>query len=149
MRYTTTSTSGRLRLAAPVVMHAMTRERDYVCAPQAMRVDVSSTSGTTVSAVQAHKSFRRVVGQSCAEFLMALLEAKGLLDQRTVPSTPPALPAASGVFLPEELFASSAARTPMLHRLLTVPGTVNYAFRTTRAAEGEAQASSVGESTSQ
>ena len=40
----------------------------------AMRVDVTSTDGCAVSVVQAHESFRRCVGQSCAEFALDLLE---------------------------------------------------------------------------
>ena len=43
-----------------------------------MRVDTTAEDGSRVSAVQAHKSFRLCVGQSCAEFTLALLEARGV-----------------------------------------------------------------------
>ena len=36
--------------------------------------------------------------------------------------------AQSGVFLPEDLFASAVARAPMLERLLATPGTLNAGF---------------------
>ena len=43
----------------------------FVGESHAMRVDVSSaTSAATVAAVQRHDSFRRCVGQSCAEFVL-------------------------------------------------------------------------------
>ena len=77
-----------------------------------MRVDVTSTDGARVSAVQAHESFRRVVGQSCAEFTLALLDGAG----------PP------GVYTPEALFADAAARKPLLERLLALEGTLNWGF---------------------
>merc|ERR1712224_1052338 len=66
----------------------------FVGETHAMRIDVTAVDGTRVSAVQAHKSFRRIVGQSCAEFAKALLEGKGEL-----------LPE-SGVYFPEQLFAA-------------------------------------------
>ena len=77
-----------------------------------MRVDVTSTDGARVSAVQAHESFRRVVGQSCAEFTLALLDGAG----------PP------GVYTPEALFADAAKRKPLLERLLALEGTLNWGF---------------------
>lgn len=49
----------------------------FVGETHAMRIDVTGEDGRTVSVVQAHESFRRVVGQSCAEFTLALLESKG------------------------------------------------------------------------
>ncbi|GAB5367380.1 hypothetical protein AAMO2058_001225300 [Amorphochlora amoebiformis] len=45
----------------------------FVGETHAMRIDVRNTQGKQLSAVQAHESFRRVVGQSCAEFTLALL----------------------------------------------------------------------------
>ena len=108
-----------------------------------MRVDATSEAGSRVTAVQAHESFRRCVGQSCAEFTLALLEAKGKhtvavrgggLGDSPAPEAPQqaealrgALPAA-GVFLPEELFGDREARAPMLERLLATPGTLNAGF---------------------
>ena len=72
-----------------------------------MRVDVTSTDGARVSAVQAHESFGRVVGQSCAEFTPAPLDGG-----------PP------GVYTPEAL--SDAARRKPLSRLLALEGTLNW-----------------------
>ena len=109
----------------------------------AMRVDATAEDGSRVTAVQAHESFRSCVGQSCAEFTLALLEAKGVHKvaerggglgdppapeaTRQAEALRAALPAA-GVFLPEELFADTAARAPMLERLLGTPGTLNVGF---------------------
>ena len=84
----------------------------FVGETHAMRVDVTSTDGARVSAVQAHESFRRVVGQSCAEFTLALLDGAG----------PP------GVYTPEALFADAAKRKPLLERLLALEGTLNWGF---------------------
>merc|ERR1712238_100599 len=92
--------------------------------------------GRRVSAVQAHKSFRLVVGQSCAEFTRAMHESKGLFspprssDKAMVKNANfVKIPLPSrGVFTPEELFAQADVRKPMLDRLLTVPGTLNAGF---------------------
>jgi len=109
----------------------------------AMRVDATAEDGSRVTAVQAHKSFRRCVGQSCAEFTLALLEAKGVhkvavrgggLGDPPAPEatqqaeTLRASLAQSGVFLPEDLFADAQARAPMIERLLATPGTLNAGF---------------------
>mmetsp|Transcript_36576 Transcript_36576/g.65747 ORF Transcript_36576/g.65747 Transcript_36576/m.65747 type:complete len:398 (+) Transcript_36576:3-1196(+) len=109
----------------------------FVGETHAMRIDVTSVDGARVSAVQAHTSFRRVVGQSCAEFTNALLQGQGTL-----------LPA-SGVYLPERLFASQDARTPMLERLLSVEGTLNYGFEVVPPAEGQDLASTQSETVTQ
>ena len=77
----------------------------------AMRVDVTGISGARVSAVQTHTSFRRVVGQCAAEFTLALLEGQP-----------------TGVWTPEALFEQTAARTPLLTRLLEVEGTTSASF---------------------
>mmetsp|Transcript_42804 Transcript_42804/g.91360 ORF Transcript_42804/g.91360 Transcript_42804/m.91360 type:complete len:232 (-) Transcript_42804:216-911(-) len=109
----------------------------------AMRVDVTAEDGSRVTAVQAHTSFRRCVGQSCAEFTLALLEAKGVHKVAARGgglSDPPAPEAAqqakalhaalpqAGVFLPEDLFGEAEARAPMLERLISTPGTLNIGF---------------------
>ena len=105
----------------------------FVGETHAMRVDVAGRSGARVSAVQAHESFRRCVGQSCAEFVLALLTARKLLpsdgDERLS-----ALPRV-GVFTPEGLFADAAVRAPMLERLLATPGTLNAGFERVGAGE--------------
>jgi predicted dinucleotide-binding enzyme len=101
----------------------------FVGETHAMRIDVTAEDGSRVSAVQAHESFRRCVGMSCACFVAALLESKGLLDESAVTSPMPrGLLPASGVFTPEELFAPESARQPVLDRLLATPGTLNAGF---------------------
>ena len=93
-----------------------------------MRIDATAEDGQRVSAVQAHESFRRVVGQSCAEFTVALLESKEICA-RSESAGAIRLPVASGVFTPESLFdVKSEARRPVLDRLLAVPGTLNTGF---------------------
>ena len=86
------------------------------------RIDVTGVSGGRVSAVQAHRSFREVVGQSAAEFTLQLLQAPSVEQGSS------ALRREPGVYTPEELFSESAARGPLLERLLSVPGTLNYGF---------------------
>ena len=82
----------------------------FVGESHAMRVDVSSaTSERSVAAVQRHDSFRRCVGQSCAEFVL------DALDQAT-----------PGVALPEERYADRASREQILARLSSTPGTTGY-----------------------
>eukprot|EP00466_Bigelowiella_natans_P010064 jgi/Bigna1/90339/estExt_fgenesh1_pg.C_670102 len=93
----------------------------------AMRVDVTGENGRTITAVQAHESFRRVVGQSCAEFTLALLEVYDS-DAIGVDSRADLMRPSSGVFTPEELFQTRSARKPVLKRLLSTPGTLNYGF---------------------
>mmetsp|Transcript_24063 Transcript_24063/g.58107 ORF Transcript_24063/g.58107 Transcript_24063/m.58107 type:complete len:163 (-) Transcript_24063:172-660(-) len=75
----------------------------------AMRVDVTSTDGSAVSVVQGHESFRRCVGQSCAEFALDLLER---------PS--------SGVHLPEQRYRDDNSRRRIIKKLTSTPGTFTY-----------------------
>mmetsp|Transcript_20964 Transcript_20964/g.44860 ORF Transcript_20964/g.44860 Transcript_20964/m.44860 type:complete len:491 (+) Transcript_20964:221-1693(+) len=82
---------------------------DVVGETHAMRVDVTSTDGYAVSVVQAHESFRRCVGQSCAEFALDLLEH---------PSP--------GVQLPEQRYRHDHARERIIKRLTSTPGTFAY-----------------------
>lgn len=129
----------------------------FVGETHAMRIDVVAEDGSRVTAVQAHESFRRCVGMSCAEFTLALLQSKGLLDdgdaagggasdgEQRAPGEEEedeegevsfagggVLPN-SGVFTPEELFAPEEARRLMLDRLLAVPGTLNAGFMSKEA----------------
>jgi Saccharopine dehydrogenase NADP binding domain len=67
----------------------------------------SSTCG--VSIVQAHDSFRQCVGQSCAEFALDCLEHP-----------------APGVYLPEQRYRDETARTRIIQRLTSTPGTFCY-----------------------
>ena len=82
---------------------------DNVGETHAMRVDVTSTDGSSVSIVQAHESFRRCVGQSCAEFALDLLDN---------PSP--------GVKLTEQRYRSDTARTRIIRQLTSTPGTFTY-----------------------
>jgi short subunit dehydrogenase-like uncharacterized protein len=86
----------------------------------AMRIDVSGSSTSSASAaaddgdigvsiVQAHDSFRQCVGQSCAEFALDCLEHP-----------------APGVYLPEQRYRDDAARTRIIQRLTSTPGTFCY-----------------------
>mmetsp|Transcript_29163 Transcript_29163/g.62010 ORF Transcript_29163/g.62010 Transcript_29163/m.62010 type:complete len:478 (+) Transcript_29163:69-1502(+) len=82
---------------------------DDVGETHAMRVDVTSTDGGAVSVVQAHESFRRCVGQSCAEFALDLLEH---------PSP--------GVQLPEQRYRCDSSRGRIIKQLTSTPGTFAY-----------------------
>lgn len=76
----------------------------------AMRVDVTAADGSGASIVQGHESFRRCVGQSCAEFALDLLEH---------PSP--------GVRLPEQRYRlgvdGDLARRRIVRKLTGTPGT--------------------------
>jgi saccharopine dehydrogenase-like NADP-dependent oxidoreductase len=74
-----------------------------------MRVDVTGTDGSAVSIVQAHDSFRRCVGQSCAEFALDLMRHPH-----------------PGVQLPEQRFRDNVARKRILGKLTATPGTFCY-----------------------
>mmetsp|Transcript_1301 Transcript_1301/g.3542 ORF Transcript_1301/g.3542 Transcript_1301/m.3542 type:complete len:500 (-) Transcript_1301:255-1754(-) len=82
---------------------------DDVGETHAMRIDVTGECGTTVAVVQAHESFRRCVGQSCAEFAMDMLEN---------PSP--------GVQLTEERYFNDDARRRIIQRLTSTPGTMAF-----------------------
>ena len=119
----------------------------FVGETHAIRADVLGESGRRVRALQSHESFRVCVGQSCAEFTLALLalrcgwncgEAQDELEQP------------AGVYLPEQLFQDPERRrallryecpvketcdkrkrhtdTGELRRLTTTPGTTGYSL---------------------
>ena len=83
---------------------------DSIGETHAMRIDVTSTKGKVVSAIQGHESFRRCVGQSCAEFAMDLLNH---------PNSP-------GIYLPEQRYGDVEPRQRILDRLSILPGTFCY-----------------------
>ncbi|CAM9679106.1 unnamed protein product, partial [Heterosigma akashiwo] len=83
--------------------------QDNVGETHAMRVDVIGESGTAISCVQAHESFRRCVGQSCAEFALDLMDN---------PSP--------GVQLPEQRYADPSLRKQIIKRLTSTPGTIAF-----------------------
>jgi hypothetical protein len=93
------ATDSLLRLASP----------DGVGETHAMRVDATGTDGCAVSIVQAHESFRRCVGQSCAEFALDLLEHP-----------------CPGVRLPERRYRDDGPRGRIIERLTSTPGTFAY-----------------------
>ncbi|KAL3770852.1 hypothetical protein ACHAW5_000449 [Stephanodiscus triporus] len=93
------ATDALLRLASP----------DGVGETHAMRVDATGTDGCAVSIVQAHESFRRCVGQSCAEFALDLLEQP-----------------CPGVRLPEQRYRDDGPRGKIIERLTSTPGTFAY-----------------------
>lgn len=82
---------------------------DGVGETHAMRIDVTGVEGNSVSIVQGHESFRRCVGQSCAEFALDLLEH---------PS--------SGVQLPEQRYRDASSRRRIVKKLTSTPGTFCY-----------------------
>uniref|UniRef100_A0A061RI91 Saccharopine dehydrogenase isoform 2 n=2 Tax=Tetraselmis sp. GSL018 TaxID=582737 RepID=A0A061RI91_9CHLO len=92
----------------------------FVGETHCMRIDVTDTSGNTCTAIQGHDSFRRVVGQSCAEFALELLQ-RSTEEEGGARWTP-------GVYLPEQLFADSQGRARVLQRLSSVPGTFTYRY---------------------
>ena len=108
---------------------------NFVGETHAMRIDASARSGSRVSAVQAHRSFREVVGSSCGEFTAALLESQGFVTRVGGEPRVAQLPK-SGVFLPEALFEDDMVRWPLLERLLAVDGTLNWAFEAAETGGG-------------
>jgi len=94
----------------------------FVGETHCMRVDVTDIEGNVCTAVQGHNSFRRVVGQCCAEFAMTLLERHA--------AAPEGSAWRPGVYLPEELLTDEhrEERTVLLARLSAVPGTFTYRF---------------------
>lgn len=92
----------------------------FVGETHGMRIDVRGDGGETVTAVQAHDSFRVCVGQSCAEFVCHLLQRAD--------SEP-----TCGVFLPEQLLADRDCRQQVLQRMSQTPGTFGYRIHHERA----------------
>ena len=74
-----------------------------------MRIDVVGEQGSCVSTVQAHQSFRRCVGQSCAEFALDLLDNP-----------------APDVALTEQRNREGSDRERIINRLTTTHGTIAY-----------------------
>jgi len=94
----------------------------------AMRVDVvaetadtetNSVTESMVSMVQCHDSFRRCVGQSCAEFALdAWWEHLAANDGKSTPKT--------GVYLPEQRYREAEDRRRIINKLTSTPGTFCY-----------------------
>ncbi|GMH85400.1 hypothetical protein TrVE_jg321 [Triparma verrucosa] len=84
----------------------------FVGETHAMRIDVTSDVGERSAAVQSHESFRRCVGQSCAEFCLDILNSKSIREP--------------GVYLPEDLYEDAEARERIIKCLTTTPGTTAY-----------------------
>ncbi len=108
----------------------------FVGETHAMRVDVTAEDGSRCTAVQSHRSFRRVVGQSCATFTASLLRSRGLIGADREGRTSEAL-APAGVFLPEARFEPAGARAAVLDQLLSVEGTLDYDFEVELASDSE------------
>jgi hypothetical protein len=96
----------------------------------AMRVDVvaETTDKATgvatesmVSIVQCHDSFRRCVGQSCAEFAL-----DAWFEHLEAITNLAAAPTKTGVFLPEQRYRDGADRKRIVDRLTSTPGTFCY-----------------------
>merc|ERR1740139_1336258 len=82
---------------------------DNVGETHAIKIDVVGDAGTKVSILQAHESFRRCVGQSCAEFALDLLS-------HPRPS----------VALPESHYRDNEARERIVEKLVSTTGTIGY-----------------------
>jgi hypothetical protein len=82
---------------------------DDVGETHAMRIDVIGESGKSICCVQAHESFRRCVGQSCAEFALDLLAHP-----------------CPGVYLPEQRYRDPTSRGRIVERLTATPGTIAF-----------------------
>jgi len=121
-----------LVLATDFTMRKLSSSSDGDCGEtHAMRVDVvvettDDTTGegveTMVSIVQCHDSFRRCVGQSCAEFALdAWFEYLGLhaIDKNQATKR-------TGVYLPEQRYRQAADRERIVSRLTSTPGTFCY-----------------------
>jgi hypothetical protein len=74
----------------------------------------SSSKTKMVSFVQAHDSFRRCVGQSCAEFALNLVEQLNEFS---------AMP---GVLLPEQCYSNPEDQKRNISKLTSTPGTFCY-----------------------
>lgn len=87
----------------------------FVGETHCMRVDAVGEDGETVTAVQGHDSFRRCVGQSCAEFLLAIEGGRGRA---------PGIGA--GVYTPERLFQDKEERKRLLDAMTSTEGTFTF-----------------------
>ena len=84
----------------------------------AMRIDVSSIASPRetskgVSIIQAHDSFRKCVGQSCAEFALDILRDDNDTNKH-------------GVYLPEQYYEDDQDRRRIIEKLTRTPGTFCY-----------------------
>jgi len=122
-----------LVLATDVAMRKLSNQESGDCGEtHAMRVDVvtettdDSTNTITeemVSIVQCHDSFRRCVGQSCAEFALdAWFQHLGL-DEDSGKITKIRK---TGVYLPEQRYSDASDRKRIVSKLTSTPGTFCY-----------------------
>lgn len=119
-----------LVLATDLAMSKLSLDDDGDCGEtHAMRVDVvtetenkatGQATKSMTSIVQCHDSFRRCVGQSCAEFALdALFEhCDGIQSGATTVRT--------GVYLPEQRYREASDRERIVRRLTSTPGTFCY-----------------------
>lgn len=113
----------------------------FVKQTHAMRIDVTGSKGSRVAAVQAHRSFRRVVGQCAAEFALGLMRHPTSHGLQAAAEPAGALaaqlpPVPAGVWTPEELARDGRERRALLERMLRVEGTLNFGVRVLRSAPG-------------
>lgn len=115
----------------------------YVGETHAMRIDLTGAKGSRIAAVQAHRSFRRIVGQSAAEFALAMIRHPVSHGLEAAAAANPAgalaaelLPIPPGVWTPEELARDPNERRSLLARMLRVEGTLNFGVRVLEYAPG-------------
>ena len=122
-----------LVLATDLAMRKLSSSSSGDCGEtHAMRVDVvtesiDETSETStekmVSIVQCHDSFRRCVGQSCAEFALdAWFQHLGIDES----GNPAKASSKTGVYLPEQRYRDASDRKRIVAKLTSTPGTFCY-----------------------
>ena len=124
----------------------------FVGETHAIKVDVRGSDGGQVSALQCHESFRRCVGQSCAEFAIDLLarregeetgtgtavgeRPKARKDSRNGEEERKEAPWQPGVYLPEDLYRDAGGRKLLLRRMTATPGTFAYEYNVGTGRDG-------------
>jgi hypothetical protein len=115
----------------------------FVGETHAMRIDVTGSKGSRIAAVQAHRSFRQIVGQCAAEFALALMRHPTSHGLEAAAAAEPAgalagqlMPPPPGVWTPEELARDGRERRALLERMLRVEGTLNFGVKVLQRAPG-------------
>ena len=97
-----------------VVTELTTDETTTMATGKGTTATSTSTKTMMTSIVQCHDSFRRCVGQSCAEFALDALLFENEMEAKT------------GVYLPEQRYRESKDRARIIDKLTSTPGTFCY-----------------------